>query len=139
MPVEPALGGALLLHNHDLTYSKGLSKVITSSRNLTTATGDVSYTGVGFTPTSIVALSIVNGASLGYSIGFSDSAKTAMCTYKGGDSNNYISAEICHVTPSGGGEQYATIKSYDADGFTLTWTKSASPTGTVTLHFLCSR
>jgi hypothetical protein len=35
--------------------------------------------------------------------------------------------------------QYATVKSWDADGFTLSWVKQSSPAGTATLTFLCFR
>ena len=111
------------------------TKLITSTRDLTAASGNVSYTGVGFTPTAIHNISYVT-ASLG-SLGYADSARAdtgiklnVTATYESGfiyletTSNNY---------------QTATIASYDSDGFTLTWTKVNSPTGTLQLSFLCMR
>lgn len=36
-----------------------------------------------------------------------------------------------------GARQLANIKTFDADGFTITWTKEGSPIGTENLVFLC--
>src|SRR3990167_5628821 len=47
------------------------SKVISASRDMTTASGNVSYTGVGFTPRSIVSISNIQ-TSLSLSVGMSD-------------------------------------------------------------------
>ena len=35
--------------------------------------------------------------------------------------------------------QGASITSWDADGFTLSWTKTSTPTGTAGLIFMCFR
>lgn len=114
------------------------SKIITATRDLVAASGDVSYTGVGFTPTGIHSIGTVGTFAL--SVGFADSSKTA---------HNIISPAIntFEISPSlillyilnANNYQYAIIKTYDADGFTLTWTKGGSPTGTAQLRFLCFR
>jgi hypothetical protein len=31
------------------------------------------------------------------------------------------------------------VSSWDSDGFTIMWTKSGTPTGTLTVNFLCQR
>jgi len=114
------------------------SKLITATRDQTADSGDVSYTGVGFTPTSILAISALSGGSIAVSAGFADSAKasgniiqTATDTFNTGTS--LISRSYAS------GSQEAIVKSYDADGFTLTWTKTGSPTGTLNIKFLCFR
>lgn len=113
------------------------SKVITGDRDMTAATGDVAYTGVGFTPTSIIAISSVSGA-VTTNISVGDSAKTASGIYTiGNDNTKNRHAGIVTLVTSGGNQQIATIKTYDADGFTLTWTKTGSPTGTGYISFLC--
>lgn len=117
------------------------SKIKTGTRDLTAATGDVAYTGVGFTPTSI----IFNGALGAVATwGMVDSAKT-------GDGINYktgvsyfghvaagYGANTCLVVDQGSSNfQTASVKSFDADGFTLTWSKVGSPTGTFIFNALC--
>ena len=116
------------------------SKIIVATRDLSAAGAptDVAYTGVGFVPTSIVALYGIDGGVL-IGMGMSDSAKAgnnvdrdnAEATH----ANNYL---ICAIT-TGSNNQLAIVKTYDADGFTLTWTKSGTPTGTINMYFLCFR
>ena len=120
------------------------SKIITATRDTAAASGDVEYTGVGFQPTSLVSFAYVSitapGATANInSIGFADSSKACK--------NVYIVATSTGVASNGNSaylidwdytvRQYAIVKSFDADGFTLTWTKVNSPTGTGTLYFLC--
>lgn len=112
------------------------SKVITLTRDLTTATGDVAYTGAGFTPTSLKAFGVVDGTAF-VSEGFSDSAKTSQCMYQYGSNTWSMSAGLLAMSPTISAYQIATVKSYDADGFTLTWTKTSTPTGTATVRVIC--
>lgn len=119
------------------------SKIIASTRSMTAASGDVAYTGVGFTPTVIIALAYV-GLSWSVCIGFSDSVKGAQGIWVYNSSISWSGgAYLIGVTTRGGYQptttgQLAIVKSYDADGFTLTWTKSGSPdAGTITLYLLC--
>jgi len=120
-----------------LAYADTRSKVITSIRSIAGTSGDVAYTGVGFVPTSIIAFVSVAGTTI-IGSGVADSAKGSGSieqTYQGNagsDTTNFIDI----LTASGAG-QSAIVKSYDADGFTLTWTKTGADTGTITLIFLC--
>lgn len=112
------------------------SKVITLTRDLSTATGDVSYTGVGFIPTSLNAFGVVDGTAF-VSEGFSDSTKTSQCMYQYGANTWSMSSGLLAMSPTISAYQIATVKSYDADGFTLTWTKTSTPTGTATVRIIC--
>lgn len=113
------------------------SKVITATRDLTSASGDVSYTGVGFTPSSILVLVVID-TTLHQSIGFADSAKTGACISEYDGTMTYA-ANLIRISNAVSNFQYAIVKSYDADGFTLTWTKYTAPTGTAHLRFICFR
>lgn len=120
-----------------------LSKIKIGTRDLTAATGDVSYTGVGFTPTALIGFA-KNGASASW--GAVDSAKTGDgVNYKTGTgyyghSTDGYGANLLFVIDMGSGNfQTATVKTYDADGFTLTWTKTGSPTGTAAFTIQCFR
>lgn len=113
------------------------SKIKLATRDMTAAGGDVSYTGIGFKPTAILAMGVINSTTV-MSLGYIDSA--------GNDngisilSNQYQNnSQFLLFYIDGSNYQFAVVKSYDADGFTLTWTKAGSPTGTVNLTFLCFR
>ena len=124
-----------------LVDSQIRSKTTVASRDLTAASGDVSYTGVDFLPTSVVALgSDYFATAPWHSIGFADSAKSARVTwirYTG--NSNSESGFLVFFDVASGAAQAATLKSYDADGGTLTWTKVGSPTGTGIIQFMWMR
>jgi len=112
------------------------SKVTNSSRDRTAASGDVSYTGIGFLPTCLLAMASIDGQNDG-SWGFAGAGlfERRMITYGANPYFTNGSEIIRHQSGSAG--QYAVLKTFDADGFTLTWTKFATPAaGTVLLNFL---
>jgi hypothetical protein len=120
------------------------SKIVTFTRDMTLASGSQAVTGVGFVPTSIVFLvSISSTAS--FSAGFCDSARRIMSMYQFGTagsqswSNDQTGLDIYLADGTGTNYQIATVASYDADGFTLAWTKGLSPTGTARILALCFR
>jgi len=120
-----------------LDNKKLYSKIITATRDGTAASGDVSYTGVGFVPTSIHCLMSIDG-TLFQSDGFSDSLKSSQCKLQSAANVYYNSAQLVNYSNRSTFDQYGVVKSYDADGFTLTWTKSGTPTaGTLSLIFIC--
>jgi hypothetical protein len=114
------------------------SKVLSITRDLATASGDVAYTGVGFQPTSIVALSVLSSTH-GNSVGFADSSKTGRGVAQYTTTAYTETTSPIHIYTGSAGDTYqsAVVLSYDADGFTLTWTKTGSPTGTAAIYLLC--
>lgn len=113
-------------------------KILEGSRDLTAASGAVAYTGLGFQPTGIIVLAGINGA-VHQSWGFANSVITSGIVHMVYDTTllSAVANRLIHLQPSSGNNQIAVLTSYDADGFTLTWTKTGSPTGTGTLLFLC--
>jgi len=122
------------------TLDGGLkSKIVVFTRDASASSGDVSYTGVGFTPSSIKALMNVDGA-LYNSDGFSDSSKTSYSTYTGAANQLWQYAAIITYSNNASWGQSAIVKSYDSDGFTLTWNKVGTPTaGTLKIIAICYR
>lgn len=110
------------------------SKVKAETRDMTAASGNVAYTGYGFQPTALLILIELNAASP-ISIGFSDSAKALgafVFPYYG--LWEALAGRIISLDTASGAYQIVfTLVSYDADGFTLTWTKLGNPTGTANL------
>lgn len=132
----------------DATYAvpaaaAGLSsKVKLSTYNLATASGDVAYTGIGFQPTSIICLGVVEGQAGSVSWGVADSAKAVSSL--GRNNNTFFYKDqsagtpaLVSIDPATGAWSYAIVKTYDVDGFTLTWTRGGTNTGTANLIFLC--
>lgn len=136
-------GGNAANPSWDTPAGGGLtSKIITATRVLSVASGNVAYTGVGFVPTVIIAWECCTGGYDSQSWGFSDSNKAVRCLYTynnigaAGDGAYLIAAGDYTSAPTTRG-QTAVIVSYDADGFTLTWTKYGLATETANLYFLC--
>jgi len=108
---------------------------LATSRELVTATGTVSYTSVGFQPQALIILAHVNGTAF-ESLTFTTAAGS-IGTYH---YNSVVTLNIAAVTiQTADGYQTGTIKTMDADGFTLDWTRSGTPTGTITIHVLAFR
>jgi hypothetical protein len=125
-------------HSSAFVTTRLTSKVIAFSRELSAASGDISYTGVGFTPTSlVVSFSCLSAGSEYYTgSGMSDSAKNVACVSRfSGASYNLI-----QMSPTSHYSQTATVKSYDANGFTLTWTRGGSTlSDTLSCLVICYR
>jgi hypothetical protein len=131
---EVQKSGAVLIPKANLAAIAAY--MLKTTRVLTEASGDVAYTGVGFTPSAIIFFVVIGGGSLGR-WGLSDGVRHG-AAYRVSGATTIISdtdvAILCDL--SGGNSQSAVVKSFDADGFTLTWTKTGSPTGTAIIYCL---
>jgi len=107
------------------------------TRDISIATGTQSITGIGFRPTSILFNSNV-GSNPATSIGF-DNGTIGRCVANNHNetANNWqtINASIRFRITSGDVYE-GDVLSFDADGFTVDWTKIASPTGIATMQFM---
>lgn len=105
---------------------------------------NVAYTGVGFVPTSIHFIGALPNSQV-RSEGWSDSAKggrglyTTSTTANGSINTDFTAQGILGFQVSAGNRQFCLMTSYDADGFTLTWYKDGSPTGTANIHYIAYR
>lgn len=114
------------------------TKIIQITRDLTSASGNVAYTGIGFKPSAIIAFTAAGVDSA--AVGMADSAKGGLNMQMGPAFNTATAAVggwTILYSSSGGNYQWANIASYDADGFTLSWNKVGSPTGTLYVSILC--
>jgi len=113
------------------------SKVTSATRDLTAASGTVAYTGVGFKPTSLRILSFASGGSPGiYGNGLSDASRASQVVAYTSDTGVIISATnrvVLYSDLATANQQSASVSSYDSDGFTLSWTKIGTPSGTLNL------
>jgi len=117
-----------------------LTKLGTFTRDMTAASGSVTYTGVGFTPSRVIFFGVVAGNAAA-SVGFSDGPTNNLANTN--EHNNVAdtwgpssSRAIYLTTATGNNRQDATISSFNSDGFVLSWTKESSPTGTATIYYM---
>jgi len=119
----------------------GAIKIGTLTRVMSVASGDDSYTGVGFKPSNIILISGLTAAAAA-SVGV-DNATVHGCVYN----NHYSAANTWSLAATlslviyedAGKAAYGIVKTMDADGFTMTWTKVGSPTATLTAIYLAFR
>lgn len=119
------------------------SKLLSHTRDMSAASGDVSYTGYGFQPKALIIFG--GGDWIGNSWGLGDENLSEMCIDIGAYQSSVVSVvstdKIIRLNQNTGGSfdgvQTAVLKTLDSDGFTLTWTKTGTSTyGTGTLIVL---
>lgn len=117
-------------------------KVVSFQRDVSTASGNQSVTGVGFQPKGAIFVMGISGNAARASIGVDDGT-TAGSIYgnAGGTVGqfNVVNESIYANTTDGATAYQGHVTSWDSDGFTIAWTKTGSPTGTITIKALCFR
>lgn len=116
-----------------------LAKTIQGTRAGNAASGDVSYTGVGFKPSSIIfiAYTAAGGGSIGHA---DDTAIVPRIFYRLENGTTGFSSGACILLGDGAaGQQEGDLKTLDSDGFTLTWTLSGGGVQNITFDAICLR
>lgn len=111
-------------------------KVGSFTYDVSTASGTQAITGAGFRPKSLVLAGSIN-SSVNAFIGFSDGSSNASIT-QATTSNWFSGASIASFIQVGN-TATAVVSSFDADGFTLSWTKTLTPTGIANMNYLAFR
>jgi hypothetical protein len=148
LPIDgaPAAGDYLLTSDTSTgTLKRALISLIgpkafvgSNTRNLGGVTADVPYTGVGFQGSSIEIFSCV-GASLIVCSGIDDGTNhRSIATDSLGAAGMSVSHSIVLQDNATNG-QIGFIKSFDADGFTITWTKVGATGGTGSFTYKVNR
>lgn len=106
------------------------TKIISLSRDMQTASGDVETTGIGYKPSILIALSVsgavnARGMSVGFSAGL---VEYCMCDFNLESAGTYSArSSLCYLSNTAGEHQEATLKELTSDGWILTWTKTGTP------------
>jgi hypothetical protein len=82
----------------------------------------------------VIFFSALDG--LAASWGFDDAVNSKGMLFRGSGGPIYNTTAIQFQLNGTPDQQYASLASLDADGFTLTWTKQNSPTGTARVAYL---
>lgn len=108
------------------------------TRDVSTASGTQAITGVGFTPKLVLfrVCFSTGGNAASASWGEDDGANPQCFTNETGSFAPLIdSLNSIDIINSGGNTSTAKITAFGTDGFTLTWVKTGSPTGTLIIYF----
>jgi len=113
------------------------------TRDTSLATGTQAVTGVGFKPSAIIFLALQNTTDEA-SIGIDDDVQPSSI-----DAYDAITADAWATEGTGGGsivdresssnKYVGSISTFDSDGFTISWTRTNTPTGTLAVHYLALR
>lgn len=113
-------------------------KVGAFSRDISTATGTQAVTGVGFQPKAVIVIANTNTTAK-TSIGFTDGTSQGVIhDYQEESADGWgVSSSYTIFVVHGSGVYYSgSITTLGADGFTVSWTKTGSPTGTLSCNYL---
>lgn len=116
-------------------------KIGTFTYDTSTASGTQAITGVGFKPSKIIFLINVPNTSE-VSIGFSDGSVNYSIynTYAAAAGQwSVITSSVLTLLQTAVISLTGTISALGSDGFTITWTKTGSKTGTATIIYLALR
>ena len=110
----------------------------TITRALDAVSADVAYTSIGFKPSYIMFVGGCNGK--GMSNGYSDGT-IHYCTEVSYANVAGVLTTVCvYIQCSSTQSQTALVKTFDTDGFTLTWTLTGTgTTGTMSFSYLAFR
>ena len=110
-------------HVHD-GFTTLQSAVVVSERLETSGSGDQIISGLGFTPTSLIMLQSKDGGSTSLSIGFADANDIGYLVWGTGS----WSQQTGEFSRTDSNPNFTcTLKTLDADGFTLTWIMYGTP------------
>lgn len=113
-----------------------VAKYITFTRDREAASGDVSYTGVGFRPTAVLFLATITGNLA--SIGMSDGTNHKLIKSLDTTAIQVLTTKAISCVTNANVGQSAVLASFGSDGFTLTWTKEGAPAaGTIVVMAVC--
>lgn len=116
----------------------------TASRNTATASGTQAITGVGFAPRACIFNAGQDTAAGEFSFGF-DSGGGGSTSINFYDRHNTTastwglvnSGESIHDQETSTEIYTGTITTLGPDGFTITWTRTSTPTGTLSINYIC--
>ena len=108
------------------------------TRDTTVASGTQAVTGVGFQPSAVIFF-MAQGSATEMSIGL-DSGTTSLAVYDTfpDAADTYgISTTLSIFDFQAGGTFYqGEVTSLGTDGFTITWTRTGAPAGTLTINYM---
>lgn len=110
--------------------SRGVGTISSFTRDTALASGSVSYTGIGFRPQTIIFLANQTTTDE-MSIGFDNStSRLSLGQTSAGVWEVFATFSIVLIETNGVASYKGLITSMDDDGFTISWTREGTPSGT---------
>lgn len=141
--LDTAAGGWILLNPKAAQYSDTSIQVGNLTRDLTLAAGTQAITGVGFTPKAVIFFASRGQTAL-TSWGM-DRITTKGVIFNNADDiagrmdkSNAADQSIV-LRESATVLSYGKVESFDADGFTISWTKAGTPVGSCGVIYMAFR
>lgn len=140
----PAMITSQQTFNGEISVTPECTHVGSFTRVMSDAAGDVSYTGVGFKPKAIVFFGARSDAFASCAFWGMDDGVTRWQIFdddvNGEDTLAGFEGYSIYIQQAAGGKiATASIKSFDEDGFTLTWATTAGIAGTETIKYIAFR
>ncbi len=110
-------------------------KVGVFTRDISLASGTQAVTGLGFQPDVVIFMAALNTTTDTVSLGADGASGTGVIFQRGTSWLGSGSYSIQLETTAGTNYYSGYIFSRDSDGFTLSWTKTGSPTGTASITY----
>lgn len=114
-------------------------KVSSFTRNTATASGTQAVTGIGFKPRAVFFIaaqdSVVGELSFGFDDGVTPRAVRDYFNVTP-DAWETFGTYSISILEGAGKEYEGNVDSFDSDGFTIDWTRTGAPVGTVTVIYL---
>lgn len=127
------------VNNYPESPNQGTVKVGTLSRLMSAADGIVSYTGLGFKPSSITFTSAIDTVNESC-VGVSDGTTTSSVSRDSVGAQTVTPYAVYITRPTSADVSRASVVSFDADGFTLAWSKLGTPPGnSIAVTYLATR
>ncbi len=121
-------------------------KVVATTRDVSLASGNVAITGAGFTPKAVIVSGCVGTVgsavgAVGLGMALSSTERFGISSGANITANSWIfnNARMISLPASSGNQSDVDLVSLDADGCTISYTKTGSPTGTASLSLLFLR
>jgi hypothetical protein len=113
-------------------------KVGTFTRDTSLASGTQAVTGVGFEPVAVLFMGGEHNSDE-YSWGADDG--TNQKSFRINASLNWVNISGASISErhSSGNDYNGVVQSFDSDGFTIDWTRTGTPTGTLTIIYMAFR
>ncbi len=103
-------------------------KVLTFSRDMTAASGSVTYTGLNFTPKLLIVTGSFTGGTIkSTSDGCTDGTTTSCKSIDNAGNASFTGELLVAWDTYATKNQFATLSSFNSTGFVWNWTKSGSP------------
>lgn len=122
-----------------MQYSDTRFKVGSFTRDISLASGTQAVTGVGFSPKALFFIANVDSLSTKPSVGVDDATTAGGWGIRSTFSAVDYSANSIIFRTATSDDYLGKLSSLDSDGFTITWTKTGSPTGTATIVYIAYR